>query len=170
MIFSLYKKIHPSAGLFLLVIVLLGFSITGCATPASNEIVDVNPGEVLPDLDDGKCRVVFFRPSKFFGFAMTAPIYLDQKLVGNSRNGTYFIVDVAPGYHKVTISKKMWPGPGHTLVEFETQANDTIFVKTWIGGSSYVGRTNAGVVQADEALPVIKDLKKISPIESPVPG
>jgi hypothetical protein len=165
MIFSLYKKIHPSAVLFLLVIVLLGFLVASCATQVSTGTVEVSPGKVLPDLDDGKCRVVFFRPSKFFGFAMTAPIYLDEKLVGNSKNGTYFIVGVAPGSHKVTISKRMWPGPGHTLVEFGIQANDTIFVKTWIGGSSFVGRTSAGVVQADKALPVIKDLKKISPIE-----
>ena len=152
---------YRSTYFIVLFALLSSFVFMSCAAPTTTK----SPADmqtVLPDLEPGKCRVVFFRPRAFIGFAMSARIYLDAKLVGSSRNGTYFNVDVRPGKHKVTIGKKIWPGPGHTLVQFETKENDTVYVKTWIGASSFVGRTSAAVVESTEALSVIKGLKQVS--------
>lgn len=154
---------RPYRSIYFIVLfaLLSAFVFMSCAAPTTTKSpADVQ--SVLPDLEPGKCRVLFFRPKAFIGFAMSARIFLDAEHVGSSRNGTYFIVDVEPGKHKMTIGKKIWPGPGHTLVEFETKENDTVFVKTWIGASSFVGRTSAAVVESAEALPVIKGLKQVS--------
>jgi hypothetical protein len=133
--------------LFFLPCLLLVTFIMGCAT--SGPTYSKMRQDVIA-LQKNKSRIIFYRPAAFFGFAMKADILLDGKKVGLSRNGTVFIVDVAPGKHKIQTSIVMYAG--ERSGDIELRQNETIYVKTYIGGSSFVGRTNFMVVSSEQAM------------------
>jgi hypothetical protein len=127
-------------GLFLLTVIM------GCATSGPTYSKMRND---FTALSKEQARIIFYRPAAFFGFAMKSDILLDGKKVGESRNGTVFYVDVAPGKHKVQTSVIMYPGE-HSG-DIELPKDETIYVKTYIGGSGFAGRTNFEVVSAEQA-------------------
>ena len=127
-------------GLFLMTVII------GCATTGPTYSTTRNE---FTALSKGQGRIIFYRPSAFFGFAMKSDILLDGRKVGESRNGTVFYVDVASGKHKVQTSVIMYPG--EQSGDIELRQNETIYVKTYIGGSAYVGRTNIEVVSSEQA-------------------
>jgi len=127
-------------GLFLMTVIM------GCATTGPTYSKMRND---VPALSKEQGRIIFYRPTAFFGFAMTSDILLDGRKVGESRNGTVFYVDVAPGKHKVQTSIVMYGG--EQSGDFELRQNETIYVKTYIGGSAFAGRTNFEVVSSEQA-------------------
>ena len=80
--------------------------VAGCAT-APPPPTAAAPSATPPP---GLGRIVFFRTSNIFGFAMRADILLDQKVVGRSAPATKFSVDVAPGAHQVSIPNSVYSG------------------------------------------------------------
>lgn len=136
---------HKRIPLFLLSLFLMT-GIIGCATTGPTSSITKNE---FTTLSKGQSRIIFYRPSAFFGFAMKSDIFLDGKKVGESRNGTVFYVDVAPGKHKVQTSVIMYPGEHSGDIELRN--NETIYVKTYIGGSGFAGRTNFELVSSEHA-------------------
>ena len=127
-------------GLFLLTVIM------GCATSGPTYSKMRND---FTALSKEQARIIFYRPVAFFGFAMKSDILLDGRKVGESRNGTVFYVDVAPGKHRVQTSVIIYPG--EKSGEIELRPNETIYVKTYIGGSAFAGRTNFEVVSSEQA-------------------
>jgi len=121
-------------------------AIIGCATTGPTYSTMKNDVTALSK-DQG--RIIFYRPDAAFGFAMKSDILLDGSKVGQSRNGTVFYVDVAPGKHRVQTSVIIYPG--EKSGEIELRPNETIYVKTYIGGSAFAGRTNFEVVSSEQA-------------------
>jgi len=124
-------------GLFLMTVIM------GCATTGPTY------STIRNEVTKGQGRIIFYRPNAFFGFAMKSDILLDGRKVGESRNGTVFYVDVAPGKHQVQTSVVMYSG--EQSGDIELRQNETIYVKTYIGGSAFVGRTNFEVVSSEQA-------------------
>jgi len=127
-------------GLFLMTVII------GCATTGPTYSTTRNE---FTALSKGQGRIIFYRPSAFFGFAMKSDILLDGRKVGESRNGMVFYVDVAPGKHQVQTSVIMYPG--EQSGDIELHQNETIYVKTYIGSSAFAGRTNFEVVSSEQA-------------------
>ena len=118
--------------------------VAGCASAPPP------PTSAAPSLapPPGSGRIVFFRTSSIFGFAMRADILLDQKVVGRSEPATKFSIDVAPGVHHVSIPNSVYSGD--RTLEVPVKVGETVFVRTWIGSGSFAGRTEVETVSAAE--------------------
>lgn len=139
--------------LTLLVLMVLG--MIGCA--GSGQAVKM---EDISPLSADQGRIIFYRTSMLFGSGMKPDIYLNGEKVGRSVSGTMFYVDVDPGEYKVSIAKIMYPGtPGG--VDLEVGKNETVYVRTWTGGGSFSGRTDAGVVSSDIAEEHVRKVKMV---------
>ena len=68
------------------------------AAPAVAKLNDVPPPPA------GKGEIVFFRPSRFVGMAVSFSVREGDKGVGKLTNGTYFVLPVDPGVHEYNIS------------------------------------------------------------------
>lgn len=71
---------------------------SSAAAPAVAKLNDVPPPP------PGKGQIVFFRPSRFVGMAVSFSVREGDKGVGKLTNGTYFILPVDPGVHEYNIS------------------------------------------------------------------
>ncbi len=131
--------------LFLLVFFLMTI-IIGCATTGPKYSTIRNDDTILPK---EKGRIIFYRPDIMYGAAMTPDILLDNRKVGESHRGTVFYVDIAPGKHQVKVPNVMYPG--ETTIDIELHQNEILYVKTYMGGSAFGGRTNIEVVSSEQA-------------------
>jgi hypothetical protein len=125
------------AGWSLLVVAML---TVGCATTPQS----TTPSTVLSAPAEGRARIVFYRPSGVFGYAMRADIFLDGKRVGKSAPGTKFYVDTTPGIHRVTVPTILYSG--ESTLDVSVAEGQVIYVRTSIGGSAIGGRTNIELV------------------------
>ena len=126
----------------------------GCATLGPKYATVKNDIAHLPK---EKGRIVFYRPSGLYGAAMQPDILLDSKKVGVSRPGSIFYVDVNPGKHQVKIPAILYPG--ETIVDIEISKNKTVYIKNYMGGSAFGGRTNVEVVTSEQAMTEINELE-----------
>ena len=133
--------------------VVLIMSVMGCATTGPKYSIVRN--NITP-LSKEQGRIIFYRPDILFGAGMRPDILIDGKKIGKSRHGTVFYVDVDPGKHQVTVPVVLYPG--ETAIDIELRQNETVYVKTFIGGSSFAGKTNIEVVSSEQALAEIDDL------------
>lgn len=140
----------------ILLILTLTIVIIGCA-PTSKQYSSIKND--LESLSPEKGRIFFYRPSAFIGFAMESDILLNGKKVGKSSSGTFFYTDVNAGKYQVTIPKVFYPG--ESGINFEVNKNEVVYVKTWIGGSSFGGRINAELVLPEQAIAEINELRLI---------
>jgi hypothetical protein len=76
----------------------------------------------------GKGQVVFFRPSKFVGMALSFSIHEGDTGVGKLGNGSYFIAVADPGPHAYSIQ-----GEATDTLNLEVEAGETQYVQQTIG-------------------------------------
>ena len=124
----------------LLIYALTLLIVAGCATAPLPQTFAAPP--------PGSGRIVFFRTSNIFGFAMRADILLDQTVVGRSAPATKFSVDVTPGVHQVSIPNSVYSGD--RTLEVPVKAGEVVYVRSWIGSGSFAGRTEVEVVNKTE--------------------
>jgi hypothetical protein len=55
------------------------------------------------------------------------PINVDDKLVGNCPNGSFFYIDVAP--KKLAVSSKLWDLYGTSTIKFTPQTGATYYIQ-----------------------------------------
>jgi hypothetical protein len=114
----------------------------------------------LPAVETGKGRVFIYRTKSVFGAGMRSPIYVNAKRIGKSKKGTIGYLDLAPGMYDITTE-----GAGFSAdeggVNFALIPGQTLYVKTWIGGSGFINRTNVGIIDPKEAIVDIPKLKFI---------
>src|SRR5512134_1823257 len=105
--------------------------LAGCAAtgPKGSEISSLNP------LPPGSGRIVFLRSDSIVGAAIQPDIRLDDKVVGQSRPGGFFYVDVAPGKHVAAASTETT-----SRLEVDVAPGQTQYVRSAIGVGLFVGR------------------------------
>lgn len=105
--------------------------------------------------EQAKSLIVFYRPKRFTGSALTPSIYVDGKQVARLDNGRYFSLPVDPGQHEITSSMK------HAPLELTPKPGETIYLEmvilmgTWRGGGRLIP------APADDAQSAIKKLKPL---------
>jgi len=87
-------------------------------------------------------RLVCYREKKFAGSALHHTIFVDGTEIGDLNNGTYFIVKVAPGEHKMRADE---PKDEFT---FTVEAGKTYYFKTEIQMGFWKGHGKIGPVEA----------------------
>jgi hypothetical protein len=114
---------------------------------------------IAPDAPNG--HIVFYRPSRIFGVAMTADILLDGEKVGKSISGRRFSVDTAPGVHHITVPNSVYSGT--RTLDLTLKSDETVYVRTSLGGSAWGGRTNVELIDASQGEAESAGLKKARP-------
>jgi len=89
----------------------------------------------LPALAEGMGQVVFYRPSRITGMALSFSVREGGKGVGKLGNGSYFVLAAAPGTHTFTIESEVTD----TLI-LEVDPGETYYVQQTIGMGIMMGR------------------------------
>lgn len=90
------------------------------AAPAASGKISAPP--------EGKGQVVFFRPSRFVGAAVSFSVHEGEKGIGKLGNGSYFVLTSDPGPHEYTIQFE-----AKDTLHMEVEAGETYYVQQTIG-------------------------------------
>lgn len=129
--------------LFLIVLVVATF-LAGCATDSGKPIATA----ALASPPEAKGRIVFYRLNTRFGETLRADIRLDGKKIVESVAGEKFFVDVAPGEHRISVPYMLFSGEKAINVTLSSQ--QTVYVRTSLGGSAVVGHTNVELIPPEK--------------------
>ncbi|BBF80835.1 hypothetical protein EM6_1421 [Asticcacaulis excentricus] len=80
----------------------------------------LNPVDPVPE---GKGQIVFFRPSRFVGAAVSFSVREGDTGIGKLTNGTYFVHVAEPGTHEYNISFET-----RDTLRLEVEAGETYYV------------------------------------------
>lgn len=75
----------------------------------------------------GTARIYVYRPGGAFAGAAKLSVAIDSQVVGRTAAGTYMMVEVPPGHHRVSSPT----GENESSVSLDTAADSTYFVKVW---------------------------------------
>ena len=129
-------------------------SLSGCATFGPKYSTMKNK---IAELPKEKGRIVFYRPDAIFGHGFQPDILLNGKLIGISRSGTIFYVDVDSGMYRVTVPAVLYSG--ETTIDIGVPKNKTVYVKSYLSGSAFAGKTKVEVISSEQAITEINDLE-----------
>jgi len=123
--------------------------------PAFSEAVTA----ALGPLEEGKARVVFFRPSKFVGAAIGFIVREQTAELGKLRSGWYFVINAEPGAHTYTVHSE---ATDNTTMELE--AGETYFVTGSISMGFLVGHPHLAVTDLPAFEAVLPKLERAKPL------
>jgi hypothetical protein len=95
----------------------------------------------------GRVRIIFYRPSGFYGLGMRPDILLNGRKVGVSAPGTKFYVDTIAGVHRVSVPNSGFYS-GERILDIAVSDGQVIYVRTSIGGAAQRGRTDIQLVDS----------------------
>jgi hypothetical protein len=84
---------------------------------------------------EGKAQIVFFRPSRFVGGALTFTIRENGTDLGRLPNGSYFVHVADPGIHEFEIGR-------NDTMRMEVEAGETYYVNSRASWGVAAGRGN----------------------------
>ena len=102
----------------------------------------------------GKGRIVFFRPSKFAGGAVSFIVREKEKELGKLKSGSYFITQETPGKHTYVVHSE-----AQDLTTIEVEDGETYFVAGSISMGFLAGHPHLNVADLaafEAALPKMK--------------
>ncbi len=129
-----------------LLCLILAISLAGCAETKYRS-------DAMPPLASSQARIVFFRNGSFVGADLQTGILYDGSVVGNSKPGTYFYIDTAPGEHDISTT-----GDVNSHLAFTLQAGETKYVKTGLGLGQFAGRIEPELVNPGRAMKELPEL------------
>lgn len=111
--------------------------------PATVPPAEAKPAEAPKPAETAAiARLVCYREKKFAGSVLHHTIYLDGVEIGDLNNGTYFIVRVAPGEHRLHADEKK------DEFTFTVEAGKTYYFKTEIQMGFWKGHGRITPVEA----------------------
>lgn len=110
----------------------------------------------MPAVADTSGRLFFYREYSAFGSGMRPDIFACGAKVGESIPGGMFYVDLPAGNCEISIPSVMYPGERNMTVTVGTPKVQ--YFRTWMGASSFGGRTNIEAATEDAALKAMQDL------------
>jgi hypothetical protein len=79
----------------------LVFFVCGCASvPMASQNQDQSAKNFA--VVSNKAHIYLFRKSKFTGSAVVLPVMINQKIIGGTKIGTYFFLEVDPGTYAIS--------------------------------------------------------------------
>jgi hypothetical protein len=125
--------------------------LTGCAASGPQfRTVQLSP------VAANSGRVFFYRVYESFGAGMRPDIHACGKKVGESIPGGVFFVELPVGECEIMIPSILYPGERKLTVNISNQK--AVYVRTFMGASSFGGRTNVELVPEETALNAIGSL------------
>jgi hypothetical protein len=108
---------------------------TPAASPAAPTSAPPATAGRIPAPPEGKGQVVFFRPSRFVGAALSFSVHEGDTGVGKLGNGSYFVLVAEPGPHAYSIQSE-----ATDTLNTEVEPGETQYVQQTIGVGIMMGR------------------------------
>lgn len=89
----------------------------------------------VPAPPEGKGQIVFFRPSRLAGAALSFSVHEGDAGVGKLGNGSYFVLAADPGPHAYSIQSE-----AKDTLNVEVEPGETLYVQQTIGVGIMMGR------------------------------
>lgn len=121
---------------------MMAVAILLAACASGPKLAEVEQG--FPPLKAGEGRVYLYRSNSMIGAAVQPSISVNGKVVGDSKPGGFFFVDLPAGPVEVSTSTEV-----ERKATFVLAAGETRYVRTAIGMGIFVGRVYPELV--DEA-------------------
>ena len=110
-------------------------------------------------MEDGKARIVFYRPSKFAGGGVGFIVRENDKELGKLRNGKYFVINVEPGKHAFVVHTEATDN-----LSLEVEPGKTYFVAGSISMGFMVGRPHLAAADAASFEALLPKLDQVKPL------
>jgi hypothetical protein len=110
----------------------------------------------IPEVKPTEGRVYFYRAGSMMGAAIQPNILVNGKVVGESKPGGFFFVDLAPGAVEVSTSTEV-----EKKLTFTLDPAQTRYVRTVIGFGLLVGRVYPELVDTAEGAKALADTSYI---------
>ncbi|HEY6854210.1 MAG TPA: DUF2846 domain-containing protein [Gemmatimonadales bacterium] len=108
------------------ILVLTAALAAGCASvPSAPPELQVAALTFTPA--PGMVRIYVYRSGGAFGSASRLSVAIDSQIVGRTAPGTYLMVELSPGRHRVSSATP----ENESGVVLDTQADSVYFVKVW---------------------------------------
>jgi len=164
-----------------LALVACAFCLVGCAANSYKVKSEYEPAIAVTEvIGENTARIVFYRIYAFAGRGVNPPIYLDDKVVGQSYPGTMFIIDTAPGAHLVMVPHTKFSIPAAMLgggvgaliagpryipgkeecLDCTLAGREVVYIKTFIR-FNMSGRTDIAIMDPEVAREEVRDLRTI---------
>ena len=110
---------------------------------------------------EGMGQIVFFRPSKFTGGAISYKVREGETELGKLSNGTFFVIQATPGAHAYTVHSE-----AKDVLNLEVDAGETYYVSGGMSMGILAGRPN--ISPSDEATfaGIVAKLKPAKPLKN----
>lgn len=105
------------------------------ATPPAEDGYTAPYSELIGRPPEGKGQIVFFRPSRFTGAALSFSVREGDEGIGRLGNGRYFVHAADPGIHEFNIS-----GEVTDTLRLEIEEGETYYVQQTINMGIMMGR------------------------------
>jgi|GEM_PF-1993747 len=123
---------------------LITTALIACSLLASCASSSKSGASADTPIPAGKGRIVCYRPSGMYGYAMRAAILLDGQKIGSSSPGAKCQADVTPGLHTITVPNVMYSGENR--LDVTVTAGTTTYVRSSIGGGAMAGRITLDII------------------------
>jgi len=108
------------------ILVVAGLATAGCVSvPTAPPELQAVALTFKPS--PGMARIYVYRPGGAFGGASKLSVAIDSQIVGRTAAGTYMMVEVRPGPHRVSSPT----GENESAVLLDAAADSMYFVKVW---------------------------------------
>lgn len=129
-------------------LILLVFSLTGCATAKAPSSQDSEAKRFEPAA--GKANLYLVRKSESFGSLVGFQWGLDGKDEGSLSPGTYQLVSLEPGKHKIDVHA----GLNSTSLDFDADAGKNYFYETG-------AKAGSALIQPEISLVLLEPMGKL---------
>ncbi len=126
--------------------------IAGCASVKYEELSE------LPLVEQGRGLIVFYRPGRMGGAALTYQVHEGEQLIGVLRSGTYFYHHCDPGTHTFWAQTVVRNSVAIDVVEGEMQ-----YIKGDVTMGLFAGHPRLVVVKPDKGEAAVAKLKYAVP-------
>lgn len=109
---------------------------------------------------EGMGQIVFFRPSKFKGAAISYKVREGETELGKLSNGAYFVLQATPGAHAYTVHSE-----AKDVLNLEVEAGETYYVVGGVSMGFMAGRPNLSPATEADFKAAAAKLKPAKPLK-----
>ena len=131
--------------LFLLAVIVSILVMNGCASVPMASLEQDKARKEFKNPPEDKSGIYIYRNS-FVGQALKKSVSIDEVVIGETANKTYFYTEVSPGSHKLSTESEF----SDNSVTLDTNGGENYFAQQYIKMGLFVGGAGLKLVSKEE--------------------